>query len=784
MPWFCADKIFDCRGFMNKKCNYICLDGRWQLFYEENYKCAEKAHLFTDIDSLRNSNFKKIDADVPGNFELDLMREGIIADLFMGKNVLAARNLENLHLWYATEFDVTDSDGKWFFGFEGIDTFSEIYLNGEKIAYTDNMLISHEIEAAGLCDGKNELVVHILPTVIQARKNIMGASSYVYQAYNADSLCIRKAPYMFGWDIMPRIVSGGIWRSVSLYRKNENRIEDIYLSTVKADEQYASLYFYYRTAISQDFSDGYYIKIRGVCKERVFEQKIQLWHTEGACNLTVENPYLWWPKGMGAPELYTVQVELCRDGEICDSETLNFGIRTVNLEMTDFIDDDGNGEFCFYVNGQKMFVRGTNWVPLDAFPSRSKSRLNTALELLDATNCNMVRCWGGNAYEDHDFFDFCDSHGIAVWQDFAMGCAAYPQNEDFARSIKAEAESIVCKLRNHTSIFLWAGDNEGDEAIQYWTAISQNPNNNILTRKVLPEVIRSNDFLRVYLPSSPYCSARAYKEEKPIPEKHLWGPRRYFKDKYYSEAVCRFVSETGYHGCPHPDSIKQFISSDKLWPWSDNDEWLTHATCMQPYVGAPYSYRIELMANQVCDLFGEKKGALEDFWMASQITQAEAVKYFIEKFRLSKWEKHTGIIWWNLLDGWPQFSDAVVDYYYRKKIGYEVIVNSQHPVALMFREPENGILKLAATNDSLEDVSLTYRVYNLETDSVLASGTAVAKANLTVDIDVIKCDESKTAFYIVEWDIDGETHKNHYLCGKAPVSYSICVDGYKKMGLI
>ena len=98
-----------------------------------------------------------------------------------------------------------------------------------------------------------------------------------------------------------------------------------------------------------------------------------------------------------------------------------------------------------------------------------------------------------------------------------------------------------------------------------------------------------------------------------------------------------------------------------------------------------------LLPSLVAIIYKEKE--LAAFTKQSQISQAEAKKYFIEKFRIGK-GKRSGIIWWNLLDGWPQFSDAVVDYYYRKKIAYEVIVNSQRTVALMFREPENGILKL------------------------------------------------------------------------------------------
>ncbi len=770
---------------MNKNFEHICLDGIWKLFYEENNKCESKACVLTDINSLEKSGFNCISGSVPGNFELDMQAVGLLPDLFYGTNALKSRKLENLHLWYATEFTLDDISGDWFFDFEGIDTFAEVYLNGEEIAYTDNMFIAHEFEAIGLREGKNELVVHIIPTFLKSRENTMGAGILFHQPYNAESVTIRKAPHMFGWDIMPRILSGGMWRSVYLYRRPADRIEDIYLSCFKAEAHQGSFHFYYKTAISRDFIEGYRLVISGECKDSTFVTERPLWHTEGRTFIHIDNPYRWWPKGMGEANLYEIKVELYYYDELLDSKTVNAGVRTTTLKKSDYI-ENGEGEFCFYVNGHKMFVRGTNWVPMDAFHSRDRERLPKALELLDGTNCNMVRCWGGNVYEDHEFFDFCDSHGIAVWQDFAMACSHYPQTEDFASQLRTEAESVVLKLRNHPSIFVWAGDNECDITMAGWHPYGVDPNKNILTRKVLPEVIRTNDPFRCYLPSSPYISSRAYSEGKRalIPEQHLWGPRKYFKADYYSKAVCRFASETGYHGCPEPDSLKKFLSDDKIWPWADNDEWQVHASCMETRKGAIYSSRIPLMANQITELFGIQCDNIDDFYVASQITQAEADKYFIERFRLGKWENTTGILWWNLIDGWPQFSDSVVDYYYKKKIAYEVITNCQQTVTLMMREPQDDYLILAATNDSLEEKSFSYSVSDAESGEILMSGEGSIGANITADIGKLSCDTQKTTFYIIEWKIGDKSYKSHYLCGNAPVSYEVCLKGYKKLGYV
>jgi beta-mannosidase len=115
--------------------------------------------------------------------------------------------------------------------------------------------------------------------------------------------------------------------------------------------------------------------------------------------------------------------------------------------------------------------------------------------------CNILRCWGGNVYEDHKFFDFCDRDGIMVWQDFAMACALYPETDEFMQNMKTEVTSVIRKLRNHPSIIIWAGDNEVDACFPQY-----DPNANRITRQLISDCVRDNDIGRPYLPSSPYIS--------------------------------------------------------------------------------------------------------------------------------------------------------------------------------------------------------------------------------------------------------------------------------------
>lgn len=298
-----------------------------------------------------------------------------------------------------------------------------------------------------------------------------------------------------------------------------------------------------------------------------------------------------------------------------------------------------------------------------------------------------------------------------------------------------------------------------------------------------------HDYARPYLPSSPYVDEEAYRTDGKISEDHLWGPRDYFKGKYYKNTVCHFASETGYHGCPSPLSLEKYIPKEYLftaenqydWNGINNEMWLAHASSPETETG-PYLYRIRLMADQVTTLFGATVPCdLDSFARASQISQAEAKKYFIERFRVTKWRR-TGIIWWNLIDGCPQISDAVVDYYYCKKLAYHYIKRSQEPLALMFDEPENGILTLYAVNDLTRNAEFTYKVTDMTEGEVVFEGKGFAPADSSSSLCSLGIKENEKHFYLIEWKIDGESYSNHYMTNIRDIDYSEYMGYIKKCG--
>jgi len=700
-----------------------------------------------------------LSATVPGMAQLELSREGILPqDLYMGMNITETEAYEDYEWWYERTFDAPEVTDRAYLVFRGVDCLAEYYLNGERIGESDNMLIPYKLYIDSPIEGKEyTLHVRIRSAELEADKYSYDMLTIVHNWHqninNANFL--RKARHSYGWDIMCRAVSAGIWRDVYVMSETPYDFAQLTYATRSANPVNSTVQFFFDM---NSTLRGCEIEVSGVCGDSSFYRKLPIKSKAQAFPVNIPNAKLWWPKPYGEPNLYKATVRILKDGEVMAERTLNVGIRTAQLKRTDTTDGK-NGQFCFYINNTPIMVVGTNWVPLDAFHSREKERYPKALELLDDIGCNMVRWWGGNVYPEKQFYDFCDSHGILVWQDFSMACATYPQDDEFARRIEEEVETVVRQFRDHPSLVLWAGDNECDEMV--WRHIKFKSND--LTRKTLPEMIARNDAYRDYLPSSPYVPDGV--DEDVVPERHLWGPRDYYKSSFYKDSVAHFVSETGYHGCPSRESIKKFISGDvPPSEFTTNKECILHSSD-QNNNGS----RMTLIPRQIQQLFGTVPEDYDDYVLASQISQAEADKYFVERFRLAKPVK-SGILWWNLLDGWPQFSDAVVDYYFDKKLAYYYLKNSQEPVCVMFSEMAHWNYGIVVTNDTLRDVKVEYKVTDLSCDKVVLTGAATIAANGIKTVGNVGAYYSDQKMYRIDYTVNGEQKTNHYLAGFPPFS--------------
>ncbi len=612
-------------------------------------------------------------ARVPGHVHLDLIENGVIGHPFERMQELGCQWVDDQDFSYRTTFEWQPDAARpeRVLRFEGLDTVCRVFLNGELLAEHDNMFVPLEVPVGGrLIPGENEIRVDFLSAARTGleRRAKYAAEEGLRENYERleDRSFVRKVQCMFGWDWGPRLVSCGIWRPVELV-EYVARIGDVY-------------------ARQTHRADG---KVELALESRV-EGRARVVHViegvgvlRGDGTVVIDDPVLWQPVGFGQAHLYRVTtfvvpaefdlgsvpneplraIDLL-SGAALDRKLTRVGLRTVRLVRK----TDRFGEsFEFEINGQRVYALGANWIPDHSFPatvtaSQYRKRIQAAL----ASGMNMLRVWGGGLYESDDFYDVCDELGILVWQDFAFGCAYYPDTGVWRDVVRREAESNVTRLRNHASLAIWCGNNEN---LMMWVAKWGDQTNHPprylgehLYDEVLPEVLGRLDRERPYIPSSPFGgddpNGGGYGDQ------HYWDVWHGRGDwVHYRDSTARFASEYGFASSPSLRAWREVFRPGRSFPSADvpvveqaelrggvrdpvvrwHDKTLKGYETFLGYVWLHYP----------------ESTKLEDWVYYSQLNQRDAIRAAIEHFRRSEFCK--GSLIWQLNDCWPVQSWALID---------------------------------------------------------------------------------------------------------------------------
>lgn len=743
----------------------ISLNGSWKL-YGRPEVIGRAPGIFHD------GPIQIADAAVPGNIELELCRAGMTPEPFFGRNSNAYHAYEGFEWCFEREFTLEDAEGNFELELAGIDCYGTVFINGEKVGNSHNALIPAVFDPSKfLTKGCNTISVHIASPINVFRSEPLVPMAVNICPFGLEQTRMRKPAHSWGWDIAPRLPLGGIFRDVTLRKLKPVRIVDWATVMCDANESEANLRFFCKFETDRHDFAGLIVETEGVCGDSRWFVQQRPWSSQQALCIRVENPVLWWPKHYGEPKLYHASITI-RDetsGNVLDCVKFMYGIRSIALEYKPVATYHPEPDFQFIVNGVPIRTWGMNHVPCDALHSRDRERMPQILKLAKEANLNMLRIWGGGIPEDEMFYDFCDREGILIWHDFMYGCALYPDDDAFLKEAEHEAIEILRVRRHHACIALWAGDNECDSATYFMRSRYRDPAHNKLTREILPQVCERYAPGAVYLPSSPYISEECQKKGREsgvrdaslmAPEQHLWGSHEYFKNDFY-KATTSFVSETGYHACPNVSALKKFLPAEKLWPW-DNDDWYHHA-CNPFMPNMDYNYRIQIIPDQIAEFFGEIPDGLEAFALASQICQAEANQYFLERARASR--KYSGMLIWNLIDCWPHFSDSVVDYYYGKKLSYYYCKRHMNDFLIMAGDAADWHWAITMCNDSNRTRRGVYTIRAYQGE-VLVSGEFTAAPGEIRQLTRIRCLATDQQLLLIEWEFDDGTRGgNHKVTG-------------------
>lgn len=635
-----------------------------------------------------------IPAAVPGSVYNDLLNSGLMKDPYWRDNELQALALMDNDFEYEGSFDYDLSDeDEVILRFEGVDTIADISLNGQFLSHVDDMHRTYEFNVKDMLKPAGNVisVVFFSPT------------RFIREEYEKDPLILgtedamkgfphlRKAHYMFGWDWGPRLPDAGLWRDVTLVPVRKARFVSV-LIRQKISDDYSSVELIPETSV-QKFTDG-------GCKVRIDTP-------------IIDQPKLWWPNNAGEQNLYPVKVTLEDEGGVVlDSWERKIGIR--KIEISNAADEFGK-EFCFVVNGKKLFAMGADYIPEDnILPRMNRSRTRELIAQCRAANFNSIRVWGGGLYPSDDFYEACDEAGLIVWQDMMFACANYRLTVDFKENIEAEIRDNVRRIRHHASLGLLCGNNEMEMFVKEgeWGAHADpkiREDYLKMYEEIFPAIMREEAPDTFYWPASP--SSGGGFDEPNSPDRgdvhywDVWHGSKPFTE--YRKFYFRFLSEFGFQSFPSLKTIETFTLPEDRNVFSYvMEKHQRNASANGKIMN--YMEQTFLYPNDFCTLI-----------YASQLLQAEAIRYGVEHLRRNR-GRCMGAVYWQLNDCWPVASWSSIDYfgrwkalhYYARRFFAPVMISCEEEGLLTQNMNTNAepfdvrkSIRLNVTNESMSSVS-------------------------------------------------------------------------------
>nr|WP_317038658.1 MULTISPECIES: glycoside hydrolase family 2 protein [unclassified Chryseobacterium] len=645
------------------------------------------------------------------------MDHKIIPDPYKDENEKKVQWVENEDWDYQTVFKISAKElqnQNAELVFYGLDTYSEIYLNGKLLKKTDNMFRTWKIPVkSDLNVGDNILEIKFKSSV-NVGKDL--AKKVPFTMPESPRSFVRKAQYQFGWDWGPRLVTAGIWKDVKLNLSNYAKLDNVKIEQKSLTKQKAELIIHAEIFAEQTGKYSFLIN------KKTHTVNLKSGLNKFSIAYQITNPKLWQPNGWGEPNLYDLKISLKKDSKFIDEKNEKIGLRTIELIQ----DKDVKGKsFYFKVNGNPMYAKGTNWIPSDSFTPRiTKEKYHKLIKDCKDANMNMIRVWGGGIYEDDEFYKACDENGILVWQDFMFAGSFYPSDKEFLNNVKEEVKDQVNRLQNHPSIALWCGNNEIDEAIVNWGYQKQfkySKEDSLqvwkdykkLFHEVIPNALKENltSEKNIYWPTSPSIGW-GHKESLTEGDSHYWGVWwGEFPFEIYNGKVPRFASEYGFQGMPSQEAVKSMFSGNP-------DLSLENPTIKAHEKNARGFHIINEYMKR--DYVVPKDFVKYNY--VSQLLQARGMQIAIEAHHRAK-PYNMGTLYWQLNDCWPVISWSSIDYLGNwKALHYQVKRSFENQVILT--EEKDGVLNFYGVNDGLkkfEDVTIEFDISKFDGESVAAA---------------------------------------------------------------
>lgn len=696
---------------------------------------------------------------VPGSVHWDLIRSGDLDDPYFGRQSLNAEWVPQRQWVYRTTVRTPPdwSGSRVFLEVDGTDYEADVFLDGIQLGTSRSLFTTTRFDIG---EQPDEVPLVIVLHAAPPEQSQIGHTSRV---------TTHKPRMGYGWDFAPRLVAQGIHGAVRLVCTDAVRVDDLWVhSTLATDRTSASI----DVAVELDGSSPTTeLQVTVECDGATIAENtvsVDASAASAVVSISIDEPKLWWPQGLGDQPLYSCRVDALVDGAVSDTRTTTFGIRDLQVIGNDAPASDPEAlGYTVEVNGHRTFVRGWNWVPVDAMYSRADlgERYEDLIALAVGANVNMLRVWGGGLIERELFYDLCDHAGILVWQEFVQSSSGLdndpPSTDTYLGTLVAEARQIVKSRRNHPSLAVWCGGNElstddGPVGLDH-------PN-----IAALHAVVDELDPARAFLPSSPSGPVFYLSEEaiatRPDDLHDVHGPWDYLGPvasySIYNNSPALLHSEFGTPGALARASLNRFADDEAQWPPDDsNPLWIHHGSWW-------------LQRHWIEAVFGPVDN-IDDYLLLSQWLQADLLGFASDSNR-RRWPICSGSIPWQFNEPWPNaHCTSAVDYYLRPKAAYWAVRDAYAPVAVSLRHDGQavagslvrGTIHICADDDVAGSVEVTVFALDgqiLDRSSHPFRGRgSVAVGEVELDFDALG---ATLVMVRVEGIVDGgSTGRRHYV---------------------
>ncbi len=617
------------------------------------------------------------------------------------KNVYYDNNLEKLSSdrflvawWYRTEFEVSNAGRvkNQTLVFYGLNYKANIWFNGELIANADTTESPFRIYkidvSTKIKQGKNTLAVEVFPP--------------------------KKGDLTIGfvdWNPPAPDNNMGLWRGVKLETTGAVSLNNVYVrSNVDTNAfEWAKLsmgmnLYNYSTKSKKVMLVAEFDTLT-IQKEVIIQANSKtdaVFTPDEFKQLVIDHPRLWWPNGVGKPELYTLKISALINGSITDSKTIRFGIRTISQ----FINADGHKGFM--VNGKKIMIKGAGWVD-DMTLSDNDEKVKAQIEYVKHMNLNTIRLEGfwGNSEK---LYDYADENGLLVmlglschweWEEYC----GRPENEFMAikpTEYKLHEQAYLDQvywLRNHPSVFLWVFGSDKLLPTELEKMLTDSMALVDPTRPILASC-KGVDFDEVTKNVSKISGPAGVKMRGPY---EIVTPNYWYIDKQLGGAF-GFNTETGPGAqIPPLESLQKMIPADSLWP-PTNDSWNFHC-------GRNSFSNLDRFLTAFNSRYGESS-TIEDFAQMCQVSNYEAIRPMYEAFEVNKYHS-TGVIQWMLNSAWPEMFWQQFDWYLMPNGAFYGTRNACRPLNVVYNYANKSIYVTSDLIEPTKNIRVEATVYDI-----------------------------------------------------------------------